>query len=67
MKYEVMDIFNMTYEKNSFDILMDKGLLDAVYPEENEENTVKINKFLSSVVETLSEKPNSRYICISLL
>lgn len=46
MKYEIMDIFNMTYAKNSFDILMDKGLLDAVYPEDNEENSNKINKFL---------------------
>ncbi|EAR90517.1 methyltransferase domain protein (macronuclear) [Tetrahymena thermophila SB210] len=67
MKYEVVDIFNMTYAPNSFDIVMDKGLLDAVYPEETEENTTKINKFLQSIVDILTANPNSRYVCISLL
>ena len=42
MVYEVMDIFKMTYQPAAFDAVLDKGLLDAVYPEESPENTVKI-------------------------
>ena len=42
MVYEVMDIFKMTYQPSAFDVVFDKGLLDAVYPEESQENTVKI-------------------------
>lgn len=54
MKYEVMDIFNMTYQKQSFDVILDKGLLDAVYPEDTEENTGKITKLLTSIIEIMT-------------
>ena len=33
MKYEVGDIFAMKYEAQSFDNIIDKGALDAIYPE----------------------------------
>ena len=29
MTWEVMDIFNMTYDDNSFDVILEKGTLDA--------------------------------------
>ena len=57
----------MTYSAKSFDVVIDKGLLDAVYPEDNEANTVKINSLLDKINEILSESETSRYICISLL
>ncbi len=37
MIYEVGDIFNMKYSENSFDNIIDKGALDAVYPEDNQD------------------------------
>jgi hypothetical protein len=30
-----MDIFNMSYGDNSFDVVLDKGTLDAVFPEDS--------------------------------
>ena len=32
LKYEVADVFNLQYQDNAFDIILDKGTLDAVYP-----------------------------------
>ena len=34
-----MDIFNLKFEDNIFDFVIDKGTLDAVFPE----NTLKIS------------------------
>lgn len=67
MRYEVMDIFNMTYAPASFDVILDKGLLDAVYPEDTEANTVKITSLLDKISEILSATEVSRYVCVSLL
>ena len=33
--YEVMDIFNLTFDDFSFNAVMDKGTLDAVFPEDS--------------------------------
>lgn len=38
MKYEVMDVFKLKYEVESFDFVLDKGTLDAVFPENTPEN-----------------------------
>ncbi|EGR27714.1 hypothetical protein IMG5_190700 [Ichthyophthirius multifiliis] len=68
MKYEVMDVYNMTYQPESFDIIIDKGLLDAIYPVENEENNQKITNLFNDFCKILTNKEyQSRYICISLL
>jgi hypothetical protein len=32
MTYEVGDVFNLKYPDQSFQIILDKGCLDAVYP-----------------------------------
>ena len=67
IKYEVVDIFNMKDLEGKFDIIVDKGLLDAVYSIDNEENKLKIANLLSDFDKILSKHENSRYICISLL
>ena len=67
IKYEVVDIFNMKDLEGKFDIIVDKGLLDAVYSIDNEENKLKIANLLSDFDKILSKNENSRYICISLL
>jgi ubiquinone/menaquinone biosynthesis C-methylase UbiE len=43
LKYEVCDVFNMTYKDEAFDLVLDKGCLDAIYPELNEENKKNID------------------------
>lgn len=67
MRYEVMDIFNMTYSAGSFDAILDKGLLDAVYPEDTLSNSEKISGLLDKISEIMSASESSRYVCVSLL
>jgi hypothetical protein len=63
-----MDVYKMTYEPHFFDVIIDKGLLDAIYPVENDENKQKITSLFDDFCKILSlEGQNSRYICISLL
>lgn len=42
--YEVADVFNMQYKDESFDVVFDKGTLDAVFPEETEQNVNRLTK-----------------------
>ena len=42
LKYEVADVFDLQYPEHSFDIILDKGTLDAVFPENTEENKSRI-------------------------
>lgn len=63
MKYEVMDIFNMSYQKQSFDIVADKGALDAVFPE----NQLDIKNNVIKMLKDISQISKKRYLCISLL
>lgn len=39
MKYEVGDVFKLKYEQDSFEYVLDKGTLDAVFPENTLENS----------------------------
>lgn len=34
MVYQTMDVFNMSFSDQSFNVVLDKGCLDAIYPEE---------------------------------
>jgi len=45
-------------------MVLDKGCLDAIYPELNEENTKNIEKFFTGVWNVL--KINGSYFVISL-
>ena len=65
MSYEVGDVFNMKFEGGSFDAVMDKGTLDAVYPEDTEVNLERVQGLFKRVLEIL--KPEGSYFIISLL
>jgi SAM-dependent methyltransferase len=65
MKYLLMDIFDMKFEKEQFEIVIDKGGIDAIFSEETEENDLKIKKLFNSIADILC--PKGYYICISLL
>ena len=65
MTYEVQDVFAMKYEEGSFDAVLDKGTLDAVFPEDNEVNLKRVKGLFNRVMEIL--KPEGSYFIISLL
>lgn len=65
MSYEVGDVFNMKFEAGSFDAILDKGTLDAVYPEDTEVNLERVQGLFKRVLEVL--KPEGSYFIISLL
>ena len=65
MTYEVQDVFAMKYENNSFDAIIDKGTLDAVFPEDNEVNLQRVYGLFKKILEILKE--GGFYLIISLL
>ena len=65
MSYEVGDVFNMKFEDNSFDAVMDKGTLDAVFPEDTEINLERVKGLFKRIMGILRE--NGSYFIISLL
>jgi len=65
MSYKVMDVMNMSFEEGSFDAVIEKGTLDAIYPENTEEITKNVEKVFDDVMKILKE--NGSYIFISLL
>lgn len=65
MKYLVMDVFDMTFEPESFSVVLDKGTLDALAPNGEPETVEKINKYFDEISKVL--RIGGRYLCVSLL
>lgn len=65
MTFVVMDTTALTYENDSFDCILDKGTLDAIFTDESSETLLKVRKMFSEVSRVL--KVGGRYICISLV
>lgn len=65
LKYLHMDALNMTFEEDTFSVVLDKGTLDALMPDGSEESNACIDKFFSEISRVL--KVGGRYVCISLL
>jgi ubiquinone/menaquinone biosynthesis C-methylase UbiE len=69
MKWVVMDIMDLKYEDKSFDIVLDKGTMDAIMCEKgdvwnvSEELAAKVDNMLSEVARVL--KPGGKYIYIT--
>ena len=69
MKWDVMDILDLKYEDASFDIVLDKGTMDAIMCEKgdvwnvSEELASKIDIMLTGVSRIL--KPGGKYIYIT--
>jgi 2-polyprenyl-3-methyl-5-hydroxy-6-metoxy-1,4-benzoquinol methylase len=50
IEYKAMDILNMSgIEDHSFDFVLDKGTLDALCSDKNEETKQKVVKYLNEV------------------
>jgi ubiquinone/menaquinone biosynthesis C-methylase UbiE len=69
MKWLVMDILDLKYKDQSFDIVLDKGTMDAIMCEKgdvwnvSEELAAKVDAMLSGVTRVL--KPGGKYIYIT--
>ncbi|KAK9510037.1 hypothetical protein O3M35_004910 [Rhynocoris fuscipes] len=65
MKYEVMDALNMSFESETFNVALDKGTLDALMTDDDEETINRITKYFSEIDRVL--RIGGRYIVISLM
>eukprot|EP01112_Ceratiomyxa_fruticulosa_P010058 TRINITY_DN2644_c0_g1_i2.p1 TRINITY_DN2644_c0_g1~~TRINITY_DN2644_c0_g1_i2.p1 ORF type:complete len:206 (+),score=38.36 TRINITY_DN2644_c0_g1_i2:634-1251(+) len=69
MKWEVMDMLNMSYEAESFDIVLDKGTMDALSCEQINQWEIPdlvaedCDKMCTEISRVL--KPNGKYIQIT--
>lgn len=64
MIWEVMDMTSLTYESESFDVVLDKGALDALMSADTIEAKSQASNMFQSINNVL--KSNGRYICITL-
>jgi ubiquinone/menaquinone biosynthesis C-methylase UbiE len=65
MKFLCMDAMNTTFKNDEFNVVLDKGTLDALMPDDSEETQSRIDKYFSDIKRVL--KLGGRYVCISLL
>ena len=65
LTFEKMDATNMEYDNEAFSVVIDKGTLDAMMPDESPEVVANVNKLFSEIERVL--RLGGRYICISLL
>jgi len=63
--YEVKDILNTGYADDKFSVVIDKGILDALMPDGEEESLVRAMGMFNEIKRIL--KFGGRYICVSLL
>ncbi|CAD0196413.1 unnamed protein product [Chrysodeixis includens] len=65
MKFLVMDALNTTFPDDSFNVVLDKGTLDALMPDDSEETVKSIDKYFHEIKRVL--KLGGRFVCITLL
>lgn len=65
MKFLCMDALNMTFDNEQFSVVIDKGTLDALMPDDSEETNLRIDKYFEEIKRV--SKLGGRYLCISLL
>ncbi|CAB3248151.1 unnamed protein product [Arctia plantaginis] len=65
MKFLCMDATNTTFNNEEFSVVLDKGTLDALMPDDSEETKQSIDKYFSEIKRVL--KLGGRFVCISLL
>lgn len=51
--FEQMDATQTTYPDDSFSVVLDKGTLDALMPDTNEDTILRINKYFGVGIMTL--------------
>ena len=64
MSFKKMDILQMTYKEAKFDCVIDKGTLDAIFSNTDDETVEKVINMFAEIERVL--KTAGRYICITL-
>ncbi|OWR41490.1 CGI-01 protein [Danaus plexippus plexippus] len=65
MSFLHMDALNTTFNNDEFNVVLDKGTLDALMPDDSTETLLRIDSYFSEIKRLL--KLGGRFICISLL
>ena len=65
MKYLKMDMLQMDFEAGQFDVVVDKGTLDALMSDENAQKANENSERLFNEIDRVL-KVGGRYMCISL-
>lgn len=60
-----MDALNMSFNNGEFSVVLDKGTLDALMPNDEENTIENVIQYFNEIKKVL--KSGGRYICISLL
>ena len=64
MEFIKMDLLDMKFESNSFQVVLDKGTLDAIFTSDDGKIAENIEKMLGEIARVL--KVGGRYLCVSL-
>lgn len=64
LRFLQMDMTRMDFPDAAFQVVLDKGTLDAVLPDEEEETARRVDQMLAEVGRVL--QVGGRYLCISL-
>lgn len=65
LQFKCMDVFDMKFGDNCFNVVIDKGTLDAIASDDSNASNLNINKMFEQINGVL--KTYGRYICVSLL
>lgn len=65
IKFLHMDALNMNFDDNQFSVVLDKGTLDALMPDNKNETLEKINTYFKEINRVL--KNTGKYVIVSLL
>ena len=58
------NLFQLDYEDGSFNVVLDKGTLDALLPDTSEVTVETVDAMFAEIVRVL--RVGGRYVCISL-
>jgi ubiquinone/menaquinone biosynthesis C-methylase UbiE len=64
MEWTVMDMTNLTFDNESFDVVLDKGALDALMSNDSVESRSQASSMFDSITRVLRD--GGRYICVTL-
>lgn len=64
MSFAQMDMLEMSFDNGSFDCIIDKGTLDAIYSNTDDVTVTKVGRMWDEIGRVL--KTGGRYMCITL-
>lgn len=65
MQFLQMDALNMTFEDGKFNVVLDKGTLDALMSDKTDDSLIRANSYFAEIERVL--RLGGRYVCITLL